>query len=208
MSVFNACSLILSPSWKSMARLVLPSRLELKSPEGSSIAAPLAKVIFTTLLYVSPVQIIPACDHTGTPLHFQSSTTSGSACLIRIRSRARVSPRQSPSSLILASISCEGESSALPAFEPVFLSFMVVFAFFIVFVVVRPLSFASLQIASRFHHQVFGFRSSLSRAISHGGRKIVHQGAAAFGNLGCQLSPDTSFPRIRSVFKNRFSIHM
>src|SRR6188508_174718 len=99
-----------------MARLVLPSRLELKRPEGSSNEAPLAKVVFTTLLYVSPVQIIPACDHTGTP-HFHSSTTSGSACLMRIRIRASVSPRQSLSSLILASISCEGESSAFPAFE-------------------------------------------------------------------------------------------
>src|SRR5215470_12579331 len=73
MSAFNAFSSILSPSWISMARLVLPSRLELKSPEGSANEAPLAKVIFTTFLYVSPVQIIPACDHTGTPLHFHSS---------------------------------------------------------------------------------------------------------------------------------------
>jgi hypothetical protein len=32
----------------------------LKRPEGSSNEAPLAKVIFTTFLYVSPVQIIPA----------------------------------------------------------------------------------------------------------------------------------------------------
>src|SRR6266516_1451938 len=37
--------------------------------------------------------MIPACDHTGTPLHFHSSTTSGSACLMRIRSRPRVSLR-------------------------------------------------------------------------------------------------------------------
>jgi hypothetical protein len=50
MSVLNAVSLILSPSWKSMARLVLPSRLELKRRDRSSSAAPLAKVIFTTLL--------------------------------------------------------------------------------------------------------------------------------------------------------------
>ena len=41
----------------------------------------------------------------GTPLHFHSSTTAGSACLMRIRTRASVSPRQSFSSLILASIS-------------------------------------------------------------------------------------------------------
>ena len=45
---FNAPSSIPSPSRKSMARLVFPSRLELKRPEGSSSAAPLAKVIFTT----------------------------------------------------------------------------------------------------------------------------------------------------------------
>src|SRR3954447_10911909 len=110
MSAFNALSSILSLSWKSMARLVLPSRLELKRPEGSSSEAPLAKVIFTTCLYVSPVQMIPSCDHTGTPLHFHSSTTSGSASLIKARSRPSSSPRQSPSSLILASISRDGDS--------------------------------------------------------------------------------------------------
>ena len=49
-SVFNAFSLIFSPSWKSMARLTFPSRLELKRPEGSFRAAPFAKVIFTTSL--------------------------------------------------------------------------------------------------------------------------------------------------------------
>src|SRR2546427_12115439 len=69
MSTWSAFSSILSPSWKSMARRVLPSRLKLKRPEGSSSEAPLAKVIFTTFLYVSPVQMIPACDHTGTPRH-------------------------------------------------------------------------------------------------------------------------------------------
>jgi hypothetical protein len=88
-----------------MARLVLPSRLELKRPEESSNEAPFAKVIFTAFLYVSPVQIIPARDHTGTPLHFHSSTTSGSAWVIKARSRESISPRQSPNSTILASIS-------------------------------------------------------------------------------------------------------
>src|SRR3984885_15144016 len=106
--VFNAFSLIFSPSRKSMARRVFPSRLELKSPAGSFSDAPLAKVIFTTFLYVSPVQINPSSYHVGTPRHFQSSTTSGSACLIKVRSRLSVAPRQSPSSLILASISLEG----------------------------------------------------------------------------------------------------
>src|SRR5712691_2945481 len=45
---------------------------------------------------------------------------------MRIRTRASVSPRQSPSSLILASISREGESPPFPSFEPLFLFFMVV----------------------------------------------------------------------------------
>src|SRR5438876_5590602 len=65
MSALNAFSSILSPSRKSMARLVLPSRLELKRLVGSPNEAPLAKVNFTTFLYVSPVQMIPASDHTG-----------------------------------------------------------------------------------------------------------------------------------------------
>src|SRR5262245_42783312 len=92
-----------------MARLVFPSRLALKRRAGSFRAAPVAKVIFTTFLYVSPVQISPSCDHTGTPLHFHSSTTSGSASFTRVRSRPSIVPRQSPSSLILASISREGD---------------------------------------------------------------------------------------------------
>src|SRR5215207_8760576 len=64
--------------------------------------------------------MIPACDHTGTPLHFHSSTTSGWASLMRLRTRASVSPRQSLSSLILASISSEGEAPP-SSFEPLFL---------------------------------------------------------------------------------------
>src|SRR3546814_14175098 len=63
---------------------------------------------------------MPACDHTGTPLHFHSSTTSGSACLMRARTRASVSPRQSLSSALLASINREGESPSFPSFGPLF----------------------------------------------------------------------------------------
>src|ERR1700687_4378517 len=69
MSVLKAFSSISSPSCKSIARLTLPSRLELNIPEGSLSEAPLANVSFTTLLYVSPVQISPSCDQTGTHLH-------------------------------------------------------------------------------------------------------------------------------------------
>src|SRR5215471_7630213 len=71
MSACSAFSSILSPSWKSMARRVLPSRLELKRPAGSARDAPLANVNLTTFLYVSPVQMIPSCDHTGTPAGFE-----------------------------------------------------------------------------------------------------------------------------------------
>jgi heptosyltransferase-2 len=46
----NAFSSILSPSPMSIARLILPSRLALKRPEGSFSKAPLAKVNFTTAL--------------------------------------------------------------------------------------------------------------------------------------------------------------
>ena len=49
-SAFSAFSSIASPSLKSIARRVLPSRLELKRREGSWSAAPLANVVFTTLL--------------------------------------------------------------------------------------------------------------------------------------------------------------
>src|SRR6185312_5612423 len=99
-SSFNAASLIVSPSWISIARLTFPSRLELNRPEGSASAAPLANVIFTTFLYVSPVQTMPPCDHTGTPgdvafAHFHSSTISGSALWMISRSFLSVFPRQS-----------------------------------------------------------------------------------------------------------------
>src|SRR5207247_856424 len=168
---------ILSPSWKSMARLVLLSRLELKRPEGSLSEAPLAKVNWTTFLYVSPVQIIPACDHTGTPaiefdgfFHFTSSTTSGSACLMSIRIRASISPRQSLSSLILASISREGESPPFPSSTPLFVFFMVV-AFFMV-IVARQRHPAQPSQASKVR------RSAPCRCPPEGG--LPHGSASAF----------------------------
>src|SRR5881396_172657 len=60
--------------------------------------------------------MIPSCDQTGTPglvafTHFNSSTTSGSASLIRARIRESISPLQSPSFSILASISSDGDSA-------------------------------------------------------------------------------------------------
>src|SRR5690348_12800342 len=68
--------------------------------------------------------MMPACDHTGTPRHFHSSTTSGSASLMRLRTRASVSPRQSVSSFSLASISREGEAPPFPSVASLVLFFM------------------------------------------------------------------------------------
>src|SRR5581483_980832 len=75
--------------------------------------------------------MMPSCSQTGTPsiafdgfLHFTSSTTSGSASLMRVRTRASVSPRQSPSCSILASISRAGMSCSVRSFAPVPLFFM------------------------------------------------------------------------------------
>src|SRR5206468_9763380 len=112
MRVFRAFSSSLSPSWKSMARLTLPSRLELKRPEGSVREAPLGKVIFTTFLYVSPVQISPLCDQTGFA-HFHSSATSGTASLIKARSRESIPPLQSPSCSLPPATSPAGASPPL-----------------------------------------------------------------------------------------------
>src|SRR4030095_9048740 len=103
-----------SCAWLSMARLTFPSRLELNRREGSFNAAPLANVILTTFLYVSPVQTRPPWDQTGVPgedafFHFHSSTISGSACLMRARTRESILPLQSSSSLIRASICSEGD---------------------------------------------------------------------------------------------------
>src|SRR4030095_16462565 len=58
-SALNARASTFSPSWMSIARRVLPSRLELNRRVGSGMLAPRANVSLTTLLYVSPVQTIP-----------------------------------------------------------------------------------------------------------------------------------------------------
>src|SRR5438874_2390402 len=115
-SALNADASIVSPSRMSIARRTFPSRLELKRRAGSSSDAPLAKVSFTTLLYDSPVQRMPSCDQTGVPIHFHSSTTSGSASRMSLRIRASVSPRQSPSSMILFEMSSDADGPA-PARE-------------------------------------------------------------------------------------------
>src|SRR5215471_14834277 len=62
----------------------------------------------------------PPWDQTGVPIHFHSSTTSGSASFTSRRTLRSVSPRQSPSSLILSSILAEAGSP-----PPVLLFFMV-----------------------------------------------------------------------------------
>jgi len=56
---------------------------------------------------------MPVCAQTGLPLHFHSSTTSGSASWMSLRISATISPRQSPSFAIMLSMSLETVGSAL-----------------------------------------------------------------------------------------------
>src|SRR5450432_6495 len=105
----------------SMARLTFPSRLELNRPEGSFNAAPLANVILTTFLCVSPVHTMPPWEKTGVPgdvglTHFHSSTISGSAWWMISRTFASIFPRQSPSCLIFLSINAEADSTGTVLF--------------------------------------------------------------------------------------------
>jgi hypothetical protein len=75
--------------------LLAPVNLKLNRPEGSFNAAPLAKVILTTFLYISPVQTMPRWEKTGVPgdvalAHFHPSTISGSALWMIARTFASV----------------------------------------------------------------------------------------------------------------------
>src|ERR1700676_4182164 len=105
---FRARALILSPSKKSIARHVLPSRPALKSLSGSGRLAPWEKVSFTLSLWALPTAIIPSWDHTGLPIHFHSSIISGSASRMLLRMLASVLPRQSVSPAISWSIRSDG----------------------------------------------------------------------------------------------------
>src|SRR6266508_171551 len=108
--------------------------------------------------------MIPSGDHTGVPLHFHSSTTSGSASLMRVRSRESVSPRQSPSSLILASINSDGD----PGFSGA-LFFTTSLSYHIDFKDAPALDSRSARIgeddANRQNERLSSMPSSLRRAI-------------------------------------------
>src|SRR5882672_8125904 len=70
--------------------------------------------------------MMPSCDQTGVPIHFHSSTTSGSASWMSLRILPRVFPRQSPRSAILLEMSFDAEWRGLAA-EFFVLFFMVLF---------------------------------------------------------------------------------
>src|SRR5437879_895104 len=57
--------------------------------------------------------MMPSCDQIVVPIHFHSSTTSGSASLMSLRILLRVSPCQSPSSAILLEMSSDADWSWL-----------------------------------------------------------------------------------------------
>src|ERR1700730_7506017 len=68
--------------------------------------------------------MMPSCDQIGVPIHFHSSTTSGSASLMSLRILLRVSPRQSPSSAILFEISSDADGPWLAPDFFMFSSFL------------------------------------------------------------------------------------
>src|SRR6185503_19945275 len=103
----------------SIARRVLPSRLELNNRVGSGTLAPRANVCLTTFWYASPVQTIPLCDQTGLP-HFHSSVISGAASRINARMRASVAPRHPPRSRIRSSMRRAAGGAFAPAFAGAF----------------------------------------------------------------------------------------
>ncbi len=118
MSAFNAFSSILSPSWKSMARRVLPSRLELKRPDGSVQRGALGEGhLHDGLVGLAGADDAAARPHrNAAPLPLLDHV--GVGLLDEALIRASVSPRQSPSSLILASISREESSPPFASFAP------------------------------------------------------------------------------------------
>src|SRR6059036_1603921 len=77
MSAFNAFSSILSPSRKSMARLVLPSRLELKRPEGlHDILVRLTGADYSGVRPHRNPSPLPLLDHFGVGLSDETSDPS------------------------------------------------------------------------------------------------------------------------------------
>src|SRR4249919_3959943 len=65
--------------------------------------------------------MMPSCDQIGVPIHFHSSTTSGSVSLMSLRILLRVFPRQSPRSAILFEMSSDADS---PWLAPDFFMFL------------------------------------------------------------------------------------
>ncbi|EGE56530.1 hypothetical protein RHECNPAF_6420079 [Rhizobium etli CNPAF512] len=143
--------------------------------------------------------MMPLRSQTGTPRHFHSSTTSGSACLISARTRASVSPRQSLSSSILASISWEGEASPAPCSELLF--FMLAVTFFMIV----SLHWPQMSVTSLRSHPLSGQSAGLFHPVGELGfidlviladvevthvfllgsarRRRIEQGAAEEGHL-------------------------
>ena len=100
-----------SPSKKAMARTVRLSMRALNNCFGSSIWAPFGKVNRAALLSISPIHTMPWRDQIATPsglegfFHFTSSVMGGPATRTISRNRDKVSPRQPPACLMIASIS-------------------------------------------------------------------------------------------------------
>ena len=115
-----------------MARLVLPSRLELKRPAGSASNAPFAKVSFNILVRLAGADdsaVGPDGDPVA-PFHFLDRL--GVGLLMRARTRASVSARQSPGSEDSRIDPLSGRVCSCSFLRAALLFFMVVVGFFMV----------------------------------------------------------------------------
>ncbi len=101
----------LSPSWMSMARLTFPLRLELKRPEGPPTQLPWQMSSSRRSCTSLPCRRRRRGRRRESPIHFHSSTISGSVLWMTSRTFASVFPRESPSSLIFASMNAEADST-------------------------------------------------------------------------------------------------
>jgi len=171
-SAFSAFSLILSPSRISMARRVLPSRLELKRPDGSSNAAPLARSSSRQLVGLAGADDSVVLPHwNATPLPFFDHVGNG-----LLDDAPDPSQHLARNHQLLDSSVESGERESLPLFfsEPLLL-FIVAVAFFMIVVVARRSHSFAWQLAGVLHP---GGEFELRRA----GRPHICRGSACPGS--------------------------
>src|SRR6476660_2757552 len=127
--------------------------------------------------------MIPSWDQTGTPqgfdgfFHLHSSTISGSACRIKVRRRASISPRQSLRSRIFASTSWEADSREADSIFPEAFDFIIGTCLVLALPFLDPLIMQFQQPSNR--HETIVARGAPHRSVGPpGARERAHRGSA------------------------------